>query len=69
MRRKRTRLSELESFIIALEYKVMVPVAVICANHNCVLTTVLSAARRYGITVPRPRAKPQRYQSDGNVAR
>ena len=55
MRRKRSRLLPLERRIIAVEYRDYVPVNDICARHNCVLTTVLSAARYEGMVVPRPR--------------
>jgi hypothetical protein len=55
LRRKRTRLLPLERRIIAVKYRDRVPVKVIMAEHNCVLTTVLSAARYEGMAVPRPR--------------
>jgi hypothetical protein len=58
LRRKRTRLLPLERRIIAVKYRDRVPLKVIMAEHNCVLTTVLSAARYEGMLVPRP--KPPR---------
>lgn len=58
MRRKRTHLLPIERRIIAMQYRDRVPVREIMTRHNCVLTTVLTAARYEGMVVPRP--KPPR---------
>ena len=53
MRRKRTHLLPADRRTIACLYRDRVPVKDICERFNCVLTTLLAAARAEGITVPR----------------
>jgi len=55
VRRRRTRLTPIESRVAAVRYRDGDPLKLICHDMNCVERTVRRAARLAGVPLRRPR--------------